>query len=111
MVKVIKGFLILIFILLVSVSGSAAPFLVSDPQAGVTNYVLTGPAWVPASVLAQTNGSLRMDVANAATGTNSLTIKACYVDALWGNACSASVPFVFTRPSQPATTSGIKLTP
>ena len=89
----------------------ANPFLVCDPQAGVTSYKLTGPAWVPTSVTAQADGSIKMDVAAANVGSNSLTLKACVTDPLWGEACSAAVPFVFTRPSTPGTPVNTKLVP
>lgn len=87
------------------------PFLVCDPQAGVTNYKLTGPGWIPASVTAQADGSLRMDVAEANVGANSLTIKACKTDPVWGEQCTTAVPFIFSRPASPDTPSGIKLIP
>jgi hypothetical protein len=89
----------------------AAPFLVCDPQTGVTSYKLTGPAWVPASVPAQADGSLKLDVSVAAIGTNSLTAAACKTDPTWGEVCSSSVPFAFTRPSPPATIGNIRLIP
>jgi hypothetical protein len=90
---------------------SAAPFLVCDPQAGVTSYQLTGPSWVPASVSAQTDGSIRMDVAGATVGSNALTVKACKTDSVWGVQCSTAVPFAFVRPSAPVVPSGIGLVP
>jgi hypothetical protein len=91
----------------------AAPFLVCDPQAGVTTYKLTGPTWVPVTVPAQTDGSIRMDVATATVGTNSLTVAACAAgDTLWpAERCSEYVPFVFTRPGTPSTVGHIKLIP
>lgn len=88
----------------------AGPFLVCDPQAGITSYILTGPAWVPTNVTAQADGSIRMDVAAALVGSNAITVKACKTDATWGEQCSASVPFVFTRPAAPVITSNIRLT-
>jgi hypothetical protein len=107
-----KLFLIVLMLafLLIPVSVSAAPFLVCDPSPGVTGYRLTGPAWVPVSVPAQTDGSLRMDVSVATVGANALTISACIVDVIWGEACSASVPFAFTRPALPPTTKATRLT-
>lgn len=90
---------------------SAAPFLVCDPQTGVTHYKFTGPAWIGTQTLAQPNGSLQKDVAAATAGTNSITIAACITDALWGELCSATVPFVFTRPAAPSTPVNTKLTP
>jgi len=89
----------------------AAPFLVCDPQAGITNYKLTGPAWVPANVTAQADGSLKMDANTAIVGSNSLTISACVNDPVWGEVCSSAVPFSFTRPTGPITPTNIKLIP
>lgn len=82
----------------------ASPFLVSDPQIGVTRYELTG--WTPTTVTAQADGSLRMDVASAVVGTTSITLKACNV---WG--CSVSVPFSIIRPASLNAPSGITLVP
>lgn len=93
---------LIIIILLIPSLLSAAPFLVCDSQTGVTSYKLTGPAWVPASVSAQPDGSIRMDVAAAGSGSTSLTVAACITDAIWGEVCSSTVPFVFVRPGSPA---------
>lgn len=89
----------------------AAPFLVCDPQAGVTSYKLTGPAWVPTTTPAQADGSIKMDVSTAITGSNALTVKACKTDALWGELCSSAVNFTFTRPSGPVNPANIGLIP
>lgn len=94
----------------------AAPNLICDPQAGVTHYRVTGPAWVPATVPAQADGSLKMDVAAAADGVNALTVAACIAagpqpDGWPVERCSVPVPFSFTRPPLPASTKGIKLLP
>lgn len=80
----------------------SSPFLVCDQQTGVQTYVITGPSWVPTTpISAQVDGSLKFDVAGAGSvvGTNSLTIKACKSDAVWGQVCSTAAPFSFTRPS------------
>jgi hypothetical protein len=87
----------------------AAPFLVCDPQAGVTDYKLTGPAWVPISVTAQPDGSIKMDVASSTVGNNSLTVAACKNDAIWGELCSEYVPFDYTRPSGAALPGNLRL--
>ena len=89
----------------------AAPFLGCDPQTGVTLYRLTGPAWVPVSVTAQPDGSIRMDVASSTVGSNSLTVAACKADAIWGELCSTTVPFVFPRPAAAAPPANIRLNP
>jgi hypothetical protein len=78
----------------------AAPYLVCDPQSGVQTYQLTGPSWVVTTpVSAQVDGSLKYDVASSTVGNNSLTIKACKSDPIWGAVCSTSVPFSFVRPA------------
>ena len=100
--KTIFAAFIFVVTLALAIAVYAAPYLVSDPQSGVTSYQLTG--WTPATVSAQADGSLRMDVATAAIGTTSLTIQACNV---WG--CSVSVPFAFTRPAALNAPAGIKL--
>jgi hypothetical protein len=87
----------------------AAPFLICDPQAGVTSYQLTG--WTPTTVTAETNGSIRLDVATAVVGNNSLGIRACKSDPVWGQQCSSSTPFTFLRPSAPSVPSGAALAP
>ena len=86
----------------------ANPFLVCNPQTGITHYQLTGPAWLTTpTISAQADGSLRMDVATASTGSNSLTVAACITNS-GGTQCSTFVPFVFIRPST-VTAKNIKL--
>lgn len=93
---VILGCLFLSF----AVVAPCAPFLVCDPQAGVTSYKLTGPAWVLIMVTAQPDGSIKMDVSTAIIGNNSLTVAACFDDPIWGELCSTPpTPFTFTRPA------------
>ena len=110
MKRLILWLAVILIAVLVGVSISyASPFLVCDPQTGVTDYKLTGPAWVPVSVPAQPDGSIRMDVSGATVGSNSLTVAACKQDATWGELCSSFVPFVFTRPSAAAPPANIRL--
>jgi hypothetical protein len=76
-----------------------SPFLVCDPQPGVTFYKIVGPAWVTTSnITAQADGSLRYDISAATVGSNSLSVVACKRDNLWGEVCSTPSPFTFTRP-------------
>ena len=90
----------------------ANPFVICDPQATVTFYKLTGPAWVPATVQAQPDGSIKWDVSNAPVGTSTITAAACKTDALWGEQCSVySPPFAFTRPGVAVVPAGLKLAP
>ena len=98
-----KTLLSIIFVL-IATTVFASPFLVSDPQTGVTRYQLTG--WGVTSVDAQADGSLRMDVADAVQGTTyNLTIAACNV---WG--CSTTVPFVLQK-QLPVVPSQLRLVP
>ena len=98
-------------IVLFSSACFAGPFLVCDSQTGVDHYKLTGPAWVPVTVMAQADGSIKMDVSAATVGSNSLTVAACRTDAIWGELCSSTIPFSFTRPSPPTTPVNTKLSP
>ena len=98
-----KKFIAIMAILFCASVAQAAPFLVCDPQSGVTHYQLTGPAWVPAQVTAQADGSLRTDVSASAIGLNQLTVKACKIDEIWGEQCSSAIPFDFDRPSAAST--------
>ena len=76
--------LLSIALILIATTVFATPYLVCDPQSGVTSYQLTG--WSETTVTAQADGSLRMDVADAVQGTTyNLTIAACNV---WG--CSTT---------------------
>jgi hypothetical protein len=103
-----KLLFIILFCLIPSIA-FGSPFLVCDPQTGVTSYHLRGPAWVPASVEAQPDGSLKMDVSGADVGSNSLYVAACNVDSIWGEVCSLESPFVFTRPGLPSTPANLGL--
>jgi hypothetical protein len=97
-----KTLLSIIFILF-AVTAFASPFLISDPNPGATSYQLTG--WTPSTIAAQSDGSLRMDVASASVGTTPLTVKACNV---WG--CSVAVPFVLQK-QLPSAPSQLRLVP
>lgn len=106
-----KKLFLVIAILLIASPVWANPFIVCDPQAGVTHYKVAGAAWVSASVPAQADGSLKMDVSAAPVGSSSLTFKACIVDPIWGEQCSVTAPFTFTRPGVPTVPAAVKLAP
>jgi len=114
MKKILVSVVMLMLFLFASVC-AASPFLICDPPlAGdpvVTNYQLTGGSWVPASVPAQADGTIKLDLANAPVGTNTMTVKACGVpDDVWEE-CSDSVPFTFTRRLAPKLPRTLKLIP
>ena len=110
--KIMKKLILIAMLLLFPTMVFAAPFLVCDPQVGVTLYKMTGPAWVPLTVVAQADGSIKMDVASAVIGVTSVTVSACITDASWPDErCSVAVPFSFTRPANPVTPKNIKLAP
>lgn len=104
-----KRLVLILAILAMATMVQAAPFLVCDPQSGVTSYKFTGPAWFPLTTAAQTDGSVRLDIVASPTGVTSITVAACKTDSVWGEVCSATVPFSFTRPSAPTSPSTIRL--
>lgn len=108
-----KIFLSVVIMVLFASVCMATPFLVCDPPlAGEpipTSYQLTGGAWVPASVPAQADGSIKLDLVNAPTGTNSMTVKACGAPSEEWEECSEPVPFSFTRPLAPHSPRTLKL--
>lgn len=108
-----KSIIITLLILTLPALGWAAPFVVCDPNPGVTTYKLTGPAWVPATVPAQADGSIKMDVAAATDSKNSITVAACVGPTPdWpAERCSDPAPFEFTPTPRPVITSNIRLTP
>jgi len=111
-----KKSLLVIFILLsmlfLSNSIYAAPFLTTNAQTGVITYKLTGSSWVPTSVSAQVDGSLKLDVASSSVGVNTVNMSACSsTDAVWGVLCSSALPFTFTKPAVPNVPSGAGLIP
>ena len=102
--KDMKTFIAFSIIFLTATMAFATPFLVSDPQSGVTSYQLTG--WSETNVTAQADGSLRMDVGSAVQGTTyNLTVAACNI---WG--CSTTVPFVLQK-QLPSAPSQLRLVP
>ena len=91
-------------------TAQAAPFLICDPQTGVTYYIITGlPATIDGShINAQPDGSIKLDMAlTPAGGPYNLSVKAC-ADG-WG--CSSSSPFVFSRPAALTAPGGLRLAP
>src|SRR5574343_1237701 len=114
-----KALLSVLIVLLVSGVALAGPFLICNPQEGVTHYKITGPEWVAnltpvypnisGAITAQADGSIRTDVSIANLGTNNITVAACIYDDVWGEQCSSYVPFAFVRPSPASTPQAIRL--
>ena len=104
-----KLFIVTVLLMMASVV-EASPYLVCDPQSGVTHYKVTGLPFVTESD-AQADGSLKLDVALSPVGTNSVTVSACIEDATWGEVCGEASPFSYFRPLPPAITKSIRLTP
>lgn len=106
-----KLILIVLAIVLMASVSYAAPFLICDPQAGITHYKITGDAYWTGNIPAQPDGSIRSDLAGIVSGTYNIQLSACINDTLWGEACSAEVPFSFTRPPIPGVPQNTGLAP
>lgn len=89
---------------------SAAPWLVCDPQKGVTHYEVTFNNGEPEEVVAQADGSLKYDVANVPVGGNTVSAKAIIKSDTWGSLESEPSPFQFTRPKAAEKPGGFGLT-
>jgi hypothetical protein len=63
----------------------------------------------PAFVNPDGTKQLKYDVGYVSSGAHSLTVKACKSDNVWGEICSDSVPFDFSKPTPAAPPSGLKL--
>ena len=72
-----------------------SPFLVCDPQAGVTYYTITGDPFFVGNIPAQSDGSIKKDLAGIPTGTHTIQAVAC--SEFWG--CSSPAPFTFSSQS------------
>lgn len=98
--------LLAIMLCLAASPALAAPWLVCDPQAGVTSYQVTGASWVTTRVPAEPDGSLRLSVAPAPVGSTPLQVSACNQ---WE--CSPAAPFALARPLVPSRPVGVRLMP
>jgi len=99
-----RALALLAIALLFAPSAWAAPYLVCDPQAGVTAYQVDGASWVTGKVSAEPDGSLKLDVAPAPVGSTPLQVRACNS---WE--CSSPSPFGLVRPSAPSMPAGLRL--
>lgn len=97
-----KKILCIIMILFAS-TAIASPYLVCDPQAGVETYLISEAGQPDMAAAAQTDGSIKYDLASVADGTHTWSVKACNI---WG--CSGPSPFSFTK-SLPAPAGSLKI--
>ena len=89
-----------------AVKAFGSPYLVCDPQAGVSGYEVDGLGFGE-STLAEADGSIRLDLAPLINpGDYSINVRACN---MWG--CSADTPFTFTRSPNPVESTNIRLEP
>lgn len=102
--------IIVLAVLMFPIAGMCAN-LQCDPQAEVDHYKITGDPFWTSPVVAQANGSLKSDVATIAVGPHTIQVAACKTDAVWGELCSSTVPFTFTRPAAPLSPSSLSIAP
>lgn len=102
----------IIMVLALPALALAGPFLVCDPQTGVTSYRITGLSAGTISSIAIADGSMRHDLAGIASGTYNIAVAACTGEGTVWETCSATTPFSFTKPSlsAPSSPAGVKLT-
>ena len=81
-----------------------SPFLVCDGQLGVTYYVITGDPFFTGNIPAQSDGSIKKDLAGIPAGTHTIQAVAC--SEFWG--CSNPSPFVFSSAS-PASPGALRI--
>lgn len=106
-----KRLSLLLTILLIPASLSAAPFLVCDPQAGVDYYLITGDPYWTTFVPAQPDGSIRSDVAAIGFGGHTIQLQACKAASTTEvGGCSDPTPFTFSK-TKPAASVNIRLVP
>jgi hypothetical protein len=106
-----KLFCVLAFGLLLTFVGNvyATPFIVCNPQAGVQFYKITGDPFWTANVTAQTDGSIKTDIAGISSGSHSINVAACITDTSFGEVCSATAPFTFVKPAGPTAPVNLRL--
>jgi len=93
-----KKIAIIFIALLFAVSAHATPFLVCDPQEGVTGYEIMDNGTALSAVDAQADGSLRYDLADIAKGEHSYSVKACN---MWGRSEASGIVIIKTVPQAP----------
>lgn len=91
-------FMALLFGLMLASTAYATPYLVCDPQTGVTDYQIVDGTNATVTVAAQTDGSLRRDLADITNGEHSYQVKACN---MWGCSEASGIVIIKTVPKAP----------
>jgi hypothetical protein len=105
--------IIAVVILMFPISAMCSPFLVCDPNSTAVGgyYKITGDSFWASNIPAQADGSIKSDVATIATGIHNINVVVCKADPSFGEACSATVPFSFSRLGAPLAPSHINIVP
>ena len=94
--------LIILAIILMAATAQASPWLVCDPQPGITGYAwsMDGGPWTetPYELYDDTCAKVR-DLADVSTGPHNIQVKAFTIDEIWGRQESETAPFDFARPA------------
>jgi hypothetical protein len=88
----------------------ASPFLVSDPNPSAVGGFcdITGASWITNPTPLQSDGSVKVDLANAPVGKTNLQVRVCIDE--WGvTLCSPFVPFSFERRGTPSAPGNLRL--
>ena len=93
-----KRLLIATLVLLFAATAHATPYLVCDPQEGVTEYEIVDNGATLPMVAAQADGSLRYDLAGIEKGEHSYQVKACN---MWGCSEASGIVIIKTVPTAP----------
>jgi hypothetical protein len=75
----------------------ASPFLVCDPQTGVTKYEIEVNGTILGQFNAETDGSAKVDLAGYSSGSYSFRLRAMGTDNWWSD---FSDPFDATKPGK-----------
>lgn len=107
--KILTSFLLFAMVIapifLIGEEANASPNIISDPATGIipdTFEWLGMPPTLPATSVAEPDGSVKYDLALSPAGTFNVQVRACKNDTLWGRICSDYVPFEWSRPGSPS---------
>jgi hypothetical protein len=93
-----KKLIIAALVVMFAATAHATPYLVCDPQDGVTEYEIVDNGNPVFTVDAQADGSLRYDLADIAKGEHSYSVKACN---MWGCSEASGIVIIKTVPVAP----------